>query len=77
MLDVGGEYALRIRGEDHVWNTDTVRDLQHAVRANTFETYESYAEQINEQDKKLMTLKIMKLFIIFSLNWNDNFKFYS
>ena len=57
MLDVGGEYALRIRGEDHVWNTDTVRDLQHAVRANNFETYESYAEQINEQDKKLMTLR--------------------
>ncbi len=57
MLDVGGEYALRVRGEEHVWNNDTVRDLQHAVRANSFETYESYAEQINEQDKKLMTLR--------------------
>ena len=57
MLDVGGEYALRVRGEEHVWNSDTVRDLQHAVRANRFETYESYAEQINEQDKKLMTLR--------------------
>ena len=33
MLDVGGEYALRIRGEDHAWNTDTVRDLQHARAA--------------------------------------------
>ena len=57
MLDVGGEYALRVRGEEHVWNNNTVRDLQHAVRANSFETYESYAEQINEQDKKLMTLR--------------------
>ena len=57
MLEVGGEYALRIRGEEHVWNNDTVRDLQHAVRANSFETYENYAEQINEQDKKLMTLR--------------------
>ena len=47
----------RIRGEEHVWNNDTVRDLQHAVRANSFETYENYAEQINEQDKKLMTLR--------------------
>jgi len=57
MLDVGGEYALRIRGEEHVWNNDTVRDLQHAVRSNNFSTYESYAKQINEQDKKLMTLR--------------------
>lgn len=57
MLEVGGEYALRIRGEEHVWNNDTVRDLQHAVRSNNFSTYESYAKQINEQDKKLMTLR--------------------
>src|SRR5215211_7172593 len=25
-LDVGGEYAFRFRGENHVWNADTVRD---------------------------------------------------
>jgi len=57
MLDVGGEYALRLRGEEHVWNSDTVRDLQHAVRSDSFSTYENYAKQINEQDKKLMTLR--------------------
>ncbi|MEA2981825.1 MAG: glutamate synthase large chain, partial [Alphaproteobacteria bacterium] len=32
MLDVGGEYAVRVRGEDHVWNATTVSTLQHAVR---------------------------------------------
>src|SRR5687767_11301450 len=31
MLDVGGEYAVRVRGEDHVWNSTTVSTLQHAV----------------------------------------------
>ena len=57
MLEVGGEYALRLRGEEHVWNSNTVRDLQHAVRSDSFSTYENYAKQINDQDKKLMTLR--------------------
>ena len=47
MLDVGGEYALRLRGEEHVWNSDTVRDLQHAVRSDSFSTYENYAKPVS------------------------------
>ena len=39
MLDVGGEYALRVRGEDHVWNAATVATLQHAVRGNSHDKY--------------------------------------
>ena len=35
MLDVGGDYAVRVRGEDHVWNAETVSRLQHAVRGNS------------------------------------------
>ena len=38
----------------------TLRALQHAVRANSFETYENYAEQINEQDKKKETKEALK-----------------
>ena len=37
MLDVGGEYAVRVRGEDHVWTATTVSTLQHAVRGNSQE----------------------------------------
>ena len=33
-LAVGGDYAVRMRGEDHVWTAETVSALQHAVRAN-------------------------------------------
>jgi glutamate synthase (NADPH/NADH) large chain len=33
-LDVGGEYAYRMRGEEHVWTPDRRGDLQHAVRGN-------------------------------------------
>ena len=56
-LDVGGEYAFRIRGEDHVWGPDTVADLQHAVRGELPAKYKSYAEAINMQSEQKMTLR--------------------
>ena len=34
LLDVGGDYAFRLRGEDHAWTPDSVARLQHAVRGN-------------------------------------------
>jgi glutamate synthase (NADPH/NADH) large chain len=32
MLDVGGDYAFRLRGEDHAWTPESVSRLQHARR---------------------------------------------
>ena len=57
MLDPGGEYAYRLRGEDHMWTPDTVANLQHAVRGNQAKTYKNYAELVNNQDERLMTLR--------------------
>ena len=37
-LDVGGDYAFRLRGEDHAWTPDSIAKLQHAARANSWET---------------------------------------
>ena len=54
-LEVGGDYAFRIRGENHVWTPDTIKDLQHAVRGNFPEKYQSYAKMINEQSEQKMT----------------------
>ncbi|MGA7325749.1 MAG: glutamate synthase large subunit, partial [Rhodomicrobium sp.] len=56
-LEVGGEYAYRIRGEAHAWNPDTVADLQHAVRGNLPEKYRSFAKQLNDQSEQLMTVR--------------------
>jgi glutamate synthase (NADPH) large chain len=56
-LDVGGDYAFRIRGEHHAWTPDTIAKLQHATRANSWQTYEEYSRAINEQDEKLLTLR--------------------
>jgi len=56
-LDAGGEYAFRIRGEEHMWTPDSISKLQHATRANNYETYKEYARLINDQSKRLMTLR--------------------
>ena len=57
MLDIGGEYAFRIRGEDHMWTPDVIAKLQHATRAGNFETYKQYAALINDQSRRYMTLR--------------------
>jgi len=56
-LDVGGEYAYRVRGEDHVWTPETIAKLQHATRANDAKTYAEYSRLINEQNERLVTLR--------------------
>jgi glutamate synthase (NADPH/NADH) large chain len=56
-LDVGGDYAFRIRGEAHAWTPDSIAKLQHATRANDWKTYEDFSKTINEQNERLLTLR--------------------
>lgn len=56
-LDAGGEYAYRTRGEEHMWTPDAIAKLQHSTRANNFSTYKEYAQIINDQSKRHMTLR--------------------
>ena len=57
MLDAGGDYAFRLRGEDHAWTPDTVGKLQHAVRGNSQQEFTAYTNVINDQSKRLLTLR--------------------
>ena len=57
MLDAGGEYAWRVRGEDHTWTPDAIAKLQHASRANSYATYKEYAAIINDQSRRHMTFR--------------------
>ncbi|MFW9621604.1 MAG: glutamate synthase-related protein, partial [Macromonas sp.] len=57
MLDAGGEYAWRARGEEHMWTPDAIAKLQHSTRANNFNTYKEYAQIINDQTKRQLTLR--------------------
>ena len=57
MLDAGGEYAWRVRGEEHMWTPDVIAKLQHSTRANNWNTYKEYAQLINDQSRRHMTLR--------------------
>jgi len=57
MLDAGGEYAWRVRGEEHMWSPDAIAKLQHSTRANSWNTYKEYAQLINDQSRRHMTLR--------------------
>ncbi len=57
MLEAGGEYAWRVRGEAHMWTPDAIAKLQHSARANRFDTYKEYAQLINDQSRRHMTLR--------------------
>jgi glutamate synthase (NADPH) large chain len=67
-LEVGGDYAYRVRGEAHMWRPGTVADLQHSVRATDNKDamsgkvppkYRDFAKAINDQTEQLMTLRGM------------------
>jgi glutamate synthase (NADPH/NADH) large chain len=57
MLETGGEYAYRVRGEEHMWTPDAIAKLQHSARSNSYQTYKEYAHLINDQSRRHMTLR--------------------
>jgi glutamate synthase (NADPH/NADH) large chain len=57
MLDAGGDYAWRVRGEEHAWTPDAIAKLQHSARQNSYQTYKEYAALINDQSRRQMTLR--------------------
>ncbi|MBV9081708.1 MAG: glutamate synthase large subunit, partial [Acidobacteriaceae bacterium] len=56
-LAIGGNYHYRLRGEHHLLNPLTVSKLQHAVRQNSYSTFQEFTKLINEQNKNLCTLR--------------------
>jgi len=56
-LDVGGELAYRIRGEQHAWTPETISLLQHAVRSESYEQFKQYSRVINDQSDHLRNLR--------------------
>ncbi len=62
MLDVGGDYGFRLRGEDHAWTPQSVARLQHAVRGNSLDEYRAFAATINDQSERLLTIRGLMTF---------------
>ncbi|HEV2396327.1 MAG TPA: glutamate synthase large subunit [Candidatus Sulfotelmatobacter sp.] len=61
-LAVGGNYHQRVNGEYHLLNPQTISKLQHAVRQESFKTFQEYTDLIDKQSASLCTLRgLMKL----------------
>ncbi|HED05298.1 MAG TPA: glutamate synthase large subunit, partial [Ignavibacteria bacterium] len=56
-LEVGGLYYYRQDGEKHLWNPLTISKLQLSTRRNEYNIYKEYAELINNQSKRRVTLR--------------------
>jgi len=56
-LDVGGEYAWRVRGDEHTLTPEVIAKVQHAVRTSNYALYKEYSSIIDNQAGKLKTLR--------------------
>ena len=56
-LELGGEYQWRREGEHHLFNPETVFKLQHATRAKRYDIFKQYTALVNDQSKRLATLR--------------------
>ncbi len=56
-LDAGGKYQWREDGEHHLFNPESIYDLQQATRNNDYALFKKYSALINDQSKQLTTLR--------------------
>ncbi len=56
-LAIGGEYQWRREGEPHLFDPETVFRLQHATRAGRYDIFKQYTARVDEQSRRLMTLR--------------------
>jgi glutamate synthase (ferredoxin) len=57
LLEEGGQYQWRRDGEFHLFNPETVFRLQHATRQNRYDIFKQYTRMVDEQTKRLCTLR--------------------
>ena len=56
-LPIGGEYQWRRDGEPHLFDPETVFALQHATRNKRYDIFKKYTNRVDDQSKRLMTLR--------------------
>ena len=56
-IEIGGEYRWRRGQEKHMFNPLTVAKLQESVRTNKASTFKEYSELVDNQSKRLMTIR--------------------
>jgi glutamate synthase domain-containing protein 2/glutamate synthase domain-containing protein 1/glutamate synthase domain-containing protein 3 len=56
-LPVGGRYQYREDGEAHLFNPGTIHSLQTAVRSGSYAHYQRYANDVNDHNRRIYTLR--------------------
>ncbi len=57
MLQAGGDYHVRVGGENHLWSPQAITKLQHAVRTGDYATFKQYSSIINDRSRSRVTLR--------------------
>ncbi|MCS4435916.1 glutamate synthase large subunit [Aquiflexum gelatinilyticum] len=57
ILETGGVYQWKRRGEKHMFNPETIHLLQKSTKLNDYGMYKKFAQKINEQTKDALTLR--------------------
>ncbi len=56
-LPVGGVYQWKRKGEVHLFNPQTIHNLQHATKTNDLNVFKKYSKLVNDQEEKACTLR--------------------
>jgi glutamate synthase (NADPH/NADH) large chain len=65
ILPTGGNYRWRRKGEQHLFNPQTIHLLQNATRKKDYATYKQYSKLVNEQTQQAYTIRGL-----FEFNYN-------
>ncbi|EDM38369.1 glutamate synthase, large subunit [Pedobacter sp. BAL39] len=57
ILPTGGNYKWKRKGEQHLFNPQTIHLLQNATRKNDYSVYKQYAKLVNEQTQQAYTIR--------------------
>ncbi len=57
IIDSGGNYKWRSKGEYHQWNPETIKILQHAVRENNYSKFKKYSKLVNDRENNLSSIR--------------------
>ena len=57
LLDDGGQYSYREKGEYHLFNPETIHKLQYACRTNNYKVFKEYSRLVDDQSRRLCTLR--------------------
>jgi len=57
LLNIGGQYHVRVGGENHLWTPEAIYKFQQAVRLNDYRLFKEYSALIDGQSGRRVTLR--------------------